>query len=69
MKDCTLQQKYFLHLMAVEDINYRNSIENKLIGIAKGVGISFESSTNDMRQSNNFRDKMKEKQRKRKKEV
>ena len=68
MQDATLFQKYFLHLMAVEDINYENSIENKLIGIAKGVGISFESNTTDRRESNNFRERMKAKQRKRKEE-
>ena len=65
MDDATLHQKYFLSLMAAEDINFMNSIENKLIGIAKGVGITFES-TNSRRQSSSFRDKMKEKQRNRK---
>jgi hypothetical protein len=69
LQDCTLHQKYFLGLMAVDDINYQNSIENKLIGIAKGVGITFESSTSDNRSSNNFRERMKNKQRKRKEET
>ena len=62
MDDATLHQKYFLSLMAVEDINYTNSIEHKLIGIAKGLGVNFES-TGSNRQSNNFRETMKEKQR------
>ena len=65
MNDATLHQKYFLSIMAAEDINFMNSIENKLIGIAKGVGITFES-TGSRRQSDNFREMMKEKQRKRK---
>lgn len=65
MDDATLHQKYFLSLMAAEDLNFMNSIENKLIGIAKGVGITFES-TSSRRQSSSFRDKMKEKQRNRK---
>ena len=67
MNDATLAQKYFLSLMAAEDINYMNSIENKLIGIAKGVGISFESNTGSRRQSDNFREQMKQKQRDRRK--
>lgn len=52
--------------MSAEDINYQNSIEHKLIGIAKGVGIEFKDSSNSRRQSNDFRSRMKEKQRKRK---
>ena len=64
MDDATLHQKYFLSLMAAEDINYRNNIEHKLIGIAKGVGVSFES-TGSRRQSDNFRESMKAKQRER----
>ena len=40
--DATMYQKYFLFLMSAEDINYQNSIEHKLIGIAKGVGIEFK---------------------------
>lgn len=65
MNDATLHQQYFLSLMAVEDINYENSIENKLVGIAKGLGVSFESNSS-RRQSNNFREKMKQKQKERK---
>ena len=64
MNDATLHQKYFLSLMAAEYINFMNSIENKLIGIAKGLGFSFESNSS-RRQSDSFRDKMKQKQRKR----
>jgi len=51
--------------MAAEDINYRMSIEQKLVGIAKGVGIEFKEDTDSRRQSNSFREQMKEKQRKR----
>ena len=29
-------------LMAVEDINYKNMIDVKLEGIAKGVGVEFK---------------------------
>ena len=53
-------------MMAAEDINYRTGIEHKLIGIAKGVGIEFKEDTQSRRQSNSFREQMKEKQRKRK---
>lgn len=53
-------------MMSAEDINYRNSIENILTGIAKGVGIEIKSNGNERRQSNNFRAQMKEKQRKNK---
>lgn len=49
--------------MAVEDINFRNGIEQKLIGIAKGVGIEFKESNTDRRQSQGFRGRLKEKQR------
>ena len=66
LRDATLHQKVFLSFMAAEDINHENSIENKLVGIAKGVGIEFKSSNNDRRHSNNFREQMKQKQRKRK---
>ena len=51
--------------MAAEDINFENSIEHKLVGIAKGVGIEFKSNY-DRRGSTNFREQMKEKQRKNK---
>ena len=47
--------------MAAEDIDL------KLTGIAKGVGVEFNDN-NSRRQSNNFREQMKEKQRKRKEE-
>ena len=53
--------------MAAEDINYMNMIDLKLTGIAKGVGVEFNDN-NSLRQSNNFREQMKEKQRKRKEE-
>ena len=49
--------------MAVEDINFRNGLEQKLIGIAKGVGIEFTETTTDRRQSQGFRGRLKEKQR------
>ena len=58
-------QRYFLNIMAVEDLNYRNSIESKLIGIAKGVGVEFRDDSRSRRQSSSFRERMKEKQRKR----
>lgn len=51
--------------MAVNDIQYKNNIENKLIGIAKGVGIEFKDNTTSMRQSNSFREQMKQKQKNR----
>ena len=54
--------------MAAEDINYRNSIEHKLIGIAKGVGIEFKEDTQSRRQSNSFREQMKQKQKERRKQ-
>lgn len=49
--------------MAVEDINYRNGIEQKLIGIAKGVGIEFKESSSGRRETQSFRGRLKEKQR------
>lgn len=48
--------------MAVTDVNYKLNIENKLIGIAKGVGIEFKDNTQSLRQSNSFREQMKQKQ-------
>lgn len=48
--------------MAVTDVNYKLNIENKLIGIAKGVGIKFKDNTQSLRQSNSFREQMKQKQ-------
>ena len=51
--------------MAVEDINYMNNIDSKLVGIAKGVGVEFRNNS-DLRQSQSFREQMKERQRKNK---
>lgn len=51
--------------MAVQDIQYKNSIENKLIGIAKGVGVEFKDTSISLRQSNSFREQMKRKQKER----
>ena len=51
--------------MSVEDINYKNTIEGILTGIAKGVGVEIKGNTNERRQSNSFREQMKQKQRKR----
>lgn len=65
MNDATSLQFYWLQLMAVNDIQYKNNIENKLIGIAKGVGIEFKDNTTSMRQSNSFREQMKQKQKNR----
>lgn len=48
--------------MAVNDVNYKLNIENKLIGIAKGVGVEFKDNTQSLRQSNSFREQMKQKQ-------
>ena len=42
MNEVTMFQKYWLMRMAAEDINYRNTIDSKLTGIAKGVGIEFK---------------------------
>ena len=59
-------QYQFLTLMSVEDINYRNSIENILIGIAKGVGIEIKSNNSFRKTSNSFREQMKQKQKRNK---
>ena len=48
--------------MAGTDVNYKLNIENKLIGIAKGVGIEFKDNTQSLRQSNSCREQMKQKQ-------
>lgn len=65
-RDATEAQKYFLLLMAVDDINVINSIDVKLGGIAKGLGVEFKGGDlRENRQSNSFREQMKEKQRKR----
>lgn len=42
LSDATLFQKQFFMLMAVEDMNYKSSIDVKLTGIAKGVGVEFK---------------------------
>ena len=68
MNDATLHQKYFLSLMAAEDINYKDTISLKLSGIAKGVGIEFKNDTTD-KQSNSFREKMMEKQKRNKEKM
>lgn len=52
--------------MSIEDINYQNNIELILTGIAKGVGIEIKNNRNETRQSNSFRERLKEKQRKNK---
>ena len=54
--------------MAAEDINYMNTIDTKLTGIAKGVGIEFKGDLGSNRSSNNFREQMKQKQKNRLKE-
>ena len=59
-------QYHFLTLMSVEDINYRNSIENILIRIAKGVGIEIKQNNSSRRTSNSFREQMKQKQKRNK---
>lgn len=51
--------------MAAEDISYQNTIDIKLTGIAKGVGIEFSGDIGSNRQSNNFREQMKQKQKER----
>lgn len=53
-------------MMSVEDINYRNSIENILTGIAKGVGVEIKSTTSSNRESGNFRERIKQRQKKNK---
>ena len=42
LPDATLYQKHFLMLMAVQDLNYMDTIDIKLEGIAKGVGVEFK---------------------------
>ena len=65
MLNATHLQWYWLELMAVNDIRYKLNIEQKLIGIAKGVGVEFKEDTQSLRHSNSFRESMKQKQRKR----
>ena len=64
LEECTPMQRYFLLNMSVEDITYRRMLEYKLNGIAKGVGITFTDTTSDRRSNANFRERMKERQRK-----
>lgn len=40
--DATEFQKTFLQLMAVKEIEYKEKIDVRLTGIAKGVGIEFK---------------------------
>ena len=67
LSECTMHQRFFLNLMSVEDINYQNSIEHKLVGIGKGVGVEFKTNTTDRnsrRDSQSFHDRMKQRQEK-----
>ena len=66
-KESTSLQWHWLQMMAANDINYKTSIENKLIGIAKGLGIEFKTDTTSLRQSQSFREQMKMKQKNRRK--
>ena len=43
LPDATLFQKHFLMMMAVKDLNYMDTIDVKLEGIAKGVGVEFKN--------------------------
>ena len=52
-------------LMAADDINFQNNLDLKLTGIAKGVGIEFKGDISSTRQSNSFREQMKQKQKER----
>ena len=40
--DVTELQRTFLHLMAIQEIEYKMNIDAKLTGIAKGLGIEFK---------------------------
>ena len=42
MRESTLFQKYWLLSMASKDLGYKDIIDVKLTGIAKGVGIEFK---------------------------
>ena len=42
MRDSTLFQKYWLMTMASQDLGYKETIDTRLTGIAKGVGIEFK---------------------------
>ena len=39
----TMFQKYFLMMMASKDLGYKETIDIRLEGIAKGVGVEFKS--------------------------
>ena len=67
-QEATVLQQYWICLMAGNDVNYKLNIEQKLIGIAKGVGIEFKNDTQGLRQSNSFREEMKQKQKERRKD-
>ena len=54
--------------MAATDIQYKLNIENKLMGIAKGVGVEFKENSQSLRQSQSFREQMKQKQKERRKD-
>ena len=42
MRDMTIFQKYWLMTMASKDLGYKETIDIRLTGIAKGVGIEFK---------------------------
>ena len=42
LTDATEYQKYFLWLMAAQQVEYQMKIDNRLVGIAKGVGVEFK---------------------------
>lgn len=42
LQDATEFQKVFLYLMAGKEIEFKQNIDIKLTGIAKGVGIEFK---------------------------
>ena len=42
LTEATEYQKYFLWLMAAQQVEYQQLIDTKLTGIAKGVGIEFK---------------------------
>lgn len=42
MSDCTMFQKYWFMSMAAKDLGYKDTLDVRLTGIAKGVGIEFK---------------------------
>ena len=42
MRESTLFQKYWLLSMASKDLGYKDTIDVKLTGIAKGIGVEFK---------------------------